>query len=132
GSWQFVTEAPTAIHRLAFDLDAAARPVHWQGGFFTGFCGVSFGTDAKYRIPTFEKMAEVRRSAPRAWSLQRDFWLTGAEHQPGQIEVDLPNLVRERETRRITAIEAAPDGATLRVEDFFGHEQYGIESGRPV
>ena len=40
--------------------------------------------------------------------------------------------MRERETRRVADIE--PDGGetVLRVEDFFGHEQYGIASGRPL
>ena len=44
----------------------------------------------------------------------------------------LPNIVRERETRRITAIEPRDGSVVLRVEDVFGHQQYGIPAGRPV
>ncbi len=46
--------------------------------------------------------------------------------------MNLPNVVRERETRRIAAIEPRDKTLVLRVEDFFGHQQYGIPDGRPV
>ncbi len=78
------------------------------------------------------KTTPVPFSPTKAWSLQRDFWMTGMEHQPGFISGGLPNVVRERETRRITTIEKRDDGVLLRVEDFFGHAQYGIASGRPL
>ena len=79
-------------------------------------------------------MAEARKPHPRAWSLQRDFWLTGTEYRPanGFFPSNLPNIVRERETRRIAAMEPRQRGVLLRLEDFFGHEQYGIPAGRPV
>src|SRR5262249_2711518 len=80
GTWQFTTQAPPATPRLRFSLPADAPVARWHGGFFTGFCGVSFGTNHTYRIPTFELMDRVRHAAPRAWSLQRDFWLTGMQH----------------------------------------------------
>ncbi len=157
GSWQFTTAAAAKVtHAVRFPLDLSASPVRWHGGFFTGFCKPSFCTSASNRIPAYELMDGVRRIAaaatsqgdgPRttpgllppgpvpptkAWSLQRDFWLTGMEHQPGFITGGLPNVVRERETRRITATEKHADGILLRVEDFFGHAQYGIASGRPL
>ena len=50
----------------------------------------------------------------------------------GFLPVNLPNIVRERETRRIVAIEPQRGSVVLRVEDFFGHDQYGIPAGRPV
>jgi hypothetical protein len=131
GTWQFTTEAEPRPHAVHFDLSLTAPAVRWQGGFFSGFCGTSFATNHTQRIPTFELMDQVRRSAPRAWSLQRDFWLTGMEHQPQFLSGNLPNIVRERETRRITAIETVAGGVRLQIEDFFGHAQYGIESNRP-
>ena len=39
---------------------------------------------------------------------------------------------RERETRRITAIRDQADGVLLHLEDFFGHQQYGVPAGRPL
>jgi hypothetical protein len=48
------------------------------------------------------------------------------------LAVNLPNIVRERETRRIAAIEPREKDAVLRVEDVFGDDQYGIPAGRPV
>ncbi|MCR4415903.1 MAG: hypothetical protein NUV77_26105 [Thermoguttaceae bacterium] len=131
GTWQFTTEAAPKTHPLRFDLSLDAPAVRWHGGFFTGFCSPGFCTSAANRVPTYRLMEEVRKTAPRAWSLQRDFWLTGMEHQPAFLSGNLPNVVRERETRRIAAMEKHPDGVLLRVEDFFGHPQYGIPSDRP-
>lgn len=138
GSWQFTTAAAAATHGVRFPLDLSAAPVRWHGGFLTGFCKPSFCTSASNRIPAYELMDLARKTSPHAsrpttaWSLQRDFWMTGMEHQPGFITGGLPNVVRERETRRITAIEKRDDGVLLRVEDFFGHAQYGIASDRPL
>ncbi len=130
--WQFTTEAAPTTHRLTFDLSFRDPAVRWHGGFFSGFCGTSFTTNFKNRIPTFELMDQARRTAPKAWSLQRDFWLTGMDDRPSLLPQKLPNIVRERETKRIKAIDRQADGVRLSVEDFFGHKQYGIESGRPL
>jgi len=132
--WQFTTEAagePASLHFEVDTSDAAPR-IAWQGGFFSGFCGTSFATNHKNRIPTFELMDQVRQSSPRAWSLQRDFWLTGMERQPKLLSGNLPGIVRELETRRIVAINAQAEHVRLRLEDFFGHQQYGIASNRPL
>jgi len=132
GTWRFTTEAAPELTAIDFELDLSDKPVRWHGGFFTGICTVAFCGSHANRIPTLDLMAQVRKTAPRAWSLQRDFWLTGTEHRPRLFSHVLPNIVRERETRRVAAIDEHPDGRVLKVEDFFGHEQYGIPSGRPV
>ena len=132
GSWQFTTEAAAATHDVQFELNTASPTVRWHGGFFTGFCKPSFCTSASNRIPSYELMDEVRKWSPKAWSLQRDIGPTGVELEPQFLAWNMPNVVRERETRRITAIEPRDDGLLLRVEDFFGHQQYGIASGRPL
>jgi hypothetical protein len=132
GTWEFTTEDPPAKHSLGYRLHFSESPVRWHGGFFTGFCKTGFCTSAADRIPGYELMDRVRKKYPRAWSLQRDFYLTGMERQPKLLSGALPNVVRERETRRIIAMEEQAKGILLRVEDFFGHKQYGIASGRPL
>ena len=132
GSWRFRTEATLETHELAFELPADLEAVHWNGGFFSGFCSTGFSTNFANRLPTFELMDQMRRTAPRAWSLQRDFWLTGMDDRPRLLPHNLPNIVRERETRRITAIEEPTDGTRLVLDDFWGHQQYGIASNRPL
>jgi hypothetical protein len=132
GTWRFTTEAAPETHRIRFALALDEPAVRWHGGFFTGFCSTGFCTSAANRVPTYELMDEVRKSSPRAWSFQRDFWLTGTEHQPVLMNPGLPNIVRERETRRVVAVDPAGKDTLLRVEDFFGHEQCGIASGRPL
>ncbi len=132
--WHFTTETEEPVHAVRFelDLDDPERMTEWQGAFFSGFCGTSFATNHKHRIPTFEAMDEVRQWSPRAWSLQRDFWLTGMDRQPRLLSQRLPGIVREQETRRIVKIQEHGDQMRLHVEDFFGHEQYGIASNRPL
>ena len=129
GSWQFTTADNEKSHELQFAVDLSDKPVIWKGGFFTGFCKPSFCTSASNRIPGYELMQSIRRDSPRAWSLQRDFSPTSTGHQPEFLNWSHPNVVRERETRRIVSIEPQDDGVLLRVEDFFGHEQYGIAVG---
>jgi hypothetical protein len=130
GSWQFTTGEAETRRSLRFQLNLSHDPVRWRGGFFTGFCKPTFCTSASNRIPGYQLMDRVRQRYPRAWSLQRDISMTGMEHQPRFLLGGLPNVVRERETRRITKIEEGSDNVLLHVEDFFGHEQYDIESGR--
>jgi hypothetical protein len=132
GSWQFTTADAVTSHSVRFALDLSTPPVRWHGGFFTGFCKPSFCTSASNRIAGYELMERVRQNSPRAWSLQRDFSLTGMQHQPRFLDGALPNVVRERETRRVLAIEQRGEHTLLRLEDFFGHQQYGIASGRPL
>lgn len=129
-SWKFVTEKAPTTHEIHWRL-APSQGVVWKRGLFTGFCGVSFATNHEHRIPTWELMQQVQRSSPQAWRLQRDFWLTGMDHQPQLLSPNLPNIVRELETRRIVSMERDGDAVRIAVEDFLGHEQYGIESGRP-
>ncbi|MBN1443929.1 MAG: hypothetical protein JXA90_14560 [Planctomycetes bacterium] len=130
--WSFTTEPAADVHEVDFDLDVARPAARWKGGFFTGFCKASFCTSRGNRIPSYELMEKVQREFPRAWSLQRDFWMTGMEHRPRFLSGNLPNIVRERETRRVAEIRDGDGGGmALRLEDFFGHEQYGIPSGRP-
>ncbi len=132
GTWEFTTEDRPIQHSLKYQLDLSKPPIRWHGGFFTGFCKTGFCTSAPDRVSTYELMERVRRQYPKAWSLQRDFYLTGMDRRPKLLSQVLPNIVRERETRRIMAMEKYEKGILLKVEDFFGHEQYGIASGRPL
>ena len=91
GAWTFTTEGEPKPRPIEFRLNLRDAPARWEGGFFTGFCNVSFCTSKPQRIPTYDLMAAVRKDAPKAWSLQRDFWLTGMEHQPELLARNLPN-----------------------------------------
>ena len=133
GTWNFTTEPAPSIQALEFPVNLRDAPVRWHGQFFSGLCNVVFCTQAANYGPTHDLMADARKQHPRAWSYQRDFWPTGTEYRPVPLLPPLlPNIVRERETRRIAAIEPREASIVLRVEDVFGHQQYGIPTGRPV
>lgn len=147
GTWTFTTEQAPQKHEIERRMDLAAGPdVHWHGEFFNGFARPSFMAGLTQREPHYQLMAEARQRFAHAWNLHRDAYLAGFEHRRNPFKA-YPNIVRERETRRITSIRRTdapaelelPEGAdadepivVLEVEDFFGHEQYGIESDRPL
>jgi len=134
GTWRFTTEAAPGTHRLRYALDFE-RPadVRWTGAFFNGFAKPSFATSTQGagRVEHYAMMAEARPAYPRAWRLLRDAYLTGFEYQPNFFKA-YPNIVREKQTRRITAVTRRENDVLLSVEDFFGCEQYGIEPGRAL
>ncbi len=132
-AWTFTTETNAGLRGLEFALDFKKEPVRWHGAFFSGFCNVLFCSDNATFGPTYELMDQARKEHPRAWSYQRDFWMTGTEFQPQAfLPPRPPNIVRERETRRIVSMEKRTNGVLLRVEDVFGHEQYGVPANRPL
>lgn len=132
GAWRFTTASAPDSRAVDMAFNLAAGPdVTWNGQFFNGLGKSSFTTSAPHRLPQYELIARAQEDYPDAWNLQRDAYLAGFEHQPVLMK-KLPNIVRERETRRIVRIVHEGDEAVLHVADFFGHEQYGIESGRPV
>ncbi|MBI3463353.1 MAG: hypothetical protein HY000_09880, partial [Planctomycetes bacterium] len=136
GTWSFTTEAETAEHVVRVQLDVNNKPIRWQGGFFTGICNVVFCTDSEAFGPLYRMMRESHAEHPRAWRFQRDIWLTANDDWKPDwaafMDPRWPNIVRERETRRITSIEQRQDGVLLKVENVFGCEQYGVAPDRPL
>lgn len=132
GQWRFTTGDKPARRDLQVALDFSKPAVRWHGGFFTGFCKPSFCTSGSNRMESYALIDSVRKEYPRTLSLVRDISPTGVEYAKQFLAWQMPNIVRERQTRRIIAIEKRNDGMLLRVEDFFGHEQYGIESNRSL
>lgn len=134
GEWSFTTEGAKRGRKVALSVDLGTPSFTWHGAFFSGFCNVIFCTDEALFGKTYALMADARREHPRAWSLQRDFWMTGTEYQRQFFPNRLPNIVRERETRRIRAVDTNGKGndIVLRVEDVFGNAQYGIAANRPL
>ena len=133
-TYSFTTEPGPTTHTLAaYNLNVGAAATHWTGGFFTGFCKPSYCTSEFYgRVPGYDLMRDVRQWSPKAWSLQRDWWITGHHDQPAFLPGNQPNAVRELETRRIDVMTTGASATVLHLTDFFGHEQYGIASGRAL
>ncbi len=133
-SWSFPTEPASTVQSLNFTFDLAAEPVRWHGRFFSGVCNVVFCTQAESYGPTYDLMAEARKQHPR---LELSARLLDDRHRvpavgaaAGQPAQHRPRA-RDPPDRRDRA--AGRDGnVVLRVEDVFGHEQYGIPAGRPV
>ena len=79
-------------------------------------------------------MGEARKAHPRPGAAAR--FLADRDGGPSAqafFPSNLPNLVRKPKPAGSPRwSRVAGGGVRLRVEDFFGHQQYGIPSGRPV
>ena len=136
--WSFTTTPEDFSKEVAWSLDLSKTLiVRWDGQLWSGVLRPSFNTtDAYHQNDSHRMMREVReKSASPVWSLFRPWPMTGDFYAAGFFDGN-PNLVRERETRRITQVEdAVADGATctrLRVTDTFEHKLFGIEDNRPL
>lgn len=131
---RFITESVGDPQPLEFQLDLREQPVQWNGSFFGGIYKPSFCTsDLNGFRGTYALMEKPSRHGRPNWGLQRDLSITAMDWQGDMCRKDrLPNIVRERETRHITKMKKGAKGVQLQVEDFFGHEQYGIPSNRPL
>jgi len=133
GCWSFTTAGPAKIQPIKFSLNLRAKTIRWHGAFFQGFLKPDFcGSYQHGRIDGYQLMYEVHKRYPKAWSLQRDFWLAGAVEPQRDWLQSVPGLVRERETRRIQKMEKHENEILIYLQDFFGHQQYGIESNRAI
>jgi hypothetical protein len=133
GHWSFTTEDPAEIQPVEFSLSLRTKPVSWHGAFFQGFLKPDFcGSHYHGRIDGYQLMYELHKRHPKAWRLQRDFWLVGDVEPERDWIHSLPGLVHERETRRIWKMEKHENEVLLCLQDFFGHRQYGIESNRAL
>lgn len=103
GIIKFTTSASTNRHKISHELDINNnKPTKWHGQFFGGLLKPSFCTTLRMALKREEFINQARKEYPKAWNLQRDFWLTGFEHNPDRRSFRyLPNIVREKETRLI-------------------------------
>ena len=133
-TYSFTTETAPTTHTLAaYNLNVGASATHWTGGFFTGFFKTSYCASEYYgRLPGYDLMDAIRQWSPKAWSYQRDWWITGHDTGPTIVPFFEPNVVRELETRRIDTMTTGGATTVLHLTDFFGHEQYAIPSGRAL
>ncbi len=132
-TWTFTTEASPARREVEFAIDLKREPIQWHGAFFSGTCNVVFCTQAAVEGPTYELMAEARKSirgpGARTTLLADGNGVSARLIPPGQSAQHRPrarNAADRRDRCSATAI------VVLHVEDVFGNEQYGIAGNRPV
>jgi len=113
----------------------AARTVRFEQRVFSGLLKPSFDTSELFgQVESYELLHAIEGPPPRpaAGSLQRDWPLCG-DYWTNWIFDGDPNLVREKETRLVTAIgDGAAGELVLRTADLPERELYGIEADRPL
>lgn len=130
-TWSFRTRRDLTDASVTFDVDLASPTVTWKGRWWAGASKVTFDTSRVYdQEAVYQLMDEARVRAPEFMTKHRDaLWL--GDYFKNYFD-GVPNLVRERETRRITAFEDLGDRTRLTVTEIVEHELYGIPAGRPI
>ncbi len=131
-SWSFTTRPMILDPTVSWDVDLTGPTVHWEGWFFTGILKPDFNTSRLFdQLDSYDLMDTVNAINPDAWSLQRDWPLTGDYWHNGVFDGN-PNPVREMETRQIIAIENKGKKTLLTVKDLEEGPLYGIPPDRPL
>ena len=79
GTWSFTTEAARPVHALTSRSTWAPSRSDGTARSSRASATSSSAPRRRHFGPTYELMAEARKQHPRAWSYQRDFWMTGTE-----------------------------------------------------
>lgn len=131
-SWTFTTRDTIATPTVSWSVDFADPTVRWEGWFHTGILKPNFNTSRLFdQLDSYALMDEVNAINPDAWSLQRDWPLTSDYWHNGVFDGN-PNLVREMETRQVSAVENLGASTRLTLTDLDEGPLYGITPGRPL
>lgn len=130
-TWWFGTRRDLSGAGVTFEVDLRDPAVEWKGRWWAGVSKVTFDTSRVYdQEAVYELMDEARERAPEFMSKHRDaLWL--GDYYKNYFD-GVPNLVRERETRRIERFQDAGDRTRLFLGDLVEHELYGVPPGRPL
>ncbi len=132
-AWSFATRRPLEGATARFDVDLAAPALTWRGRFFAGAIKPNFGTSALFQQePVYALIDAARADAPEFFLQQRDWPLFADFWQANGFFDGNPNLVRERETRRITQMQDGGSRTVLTVADMLEAPLYNIAPNRPL
>lgn len=132
-SWSFTTRASLAGAALRIDADLASPTVNWRGRWFSGVVKVTFDTSRiDEQEAAFQLIDAARVKAPDFFQNQRDFPYLADYWSGGGYFDGNPNVVRERETRRITSMALQGANTVLSVTDLLEHDLFGVPAGRAL
>ncbi|MBP7149015.1 MAG: hypothetical protein KBD01_15905 [Acidobacteria bacterium] len=131
-SWTFTTRRDLTGAALPMPVDLAAPTVHWNGRWFAGECKPNFDTSRMFdQEGVYGLMDEAAARAPLFLAEQRDYpWM--ADYWQASIFDGNLNIVRERETRRITKYQDLADRTELTLADLVEAPLYAIPPDRPL
>jgi hypothetical protein len=131
-AWSFTTRRDLAGASETFDVDLAGPTVSWTGRWHAGTAKVNFNTSRLYdQQVIYDLMAEVRERVPDFMLQHRDAAWSGDYYRSNIFDGN-PNIVRERETRRILSFDNIGSVTRLTLTDLEEHDLYGVPDGRPL
>ncbi|UCF69212.1 MAG: hypothetical protein JSV80_08010 [Acidobacteriota bacterium] len=131
-SFSFTTRAEIIDPSISWSVDLQGPTVSWHGWFHSGILKPNFNTSRVFdQLDSYDLMDTVTAINPDAFSLQRDWPLTGDFWMNGVFDGQ-PNVVREQETRQITQVQTLASNTVLTVTDLEEGPLYGIPPDRPL
>lgn len=131
-TWSFTTRRDLSGSSWTLPVDLAGTTVNWEGRWFAGEVKVNFDSSRLYdQGAVYDLMEASRALAPEFFREQRDYPLFG-DYWQARIFDGNPNLMRERETRRITALTNTVSQTVLDLTDTIEHGLFGIADNRPL
>lgn len=131
-TWSFTTRRDLSGSSLSFDVDLAGPSVEWAGRWHAGTAKVNFNTSRLYdQRVVYELMEDVRTRVPEFMLQHRDAAWSGDYYRSNIFDGN-PNIVRQRETRRILSFENVGSVTRLTLTDLEEHDLYGVPAGRPL
>jgi hypothetical protein len=131
-TWSFTTRRDLAGSALAMAVDLGDPTVHWAGYWFAGEVKPNFNTSRVFdQEGVYDLIEAAAQRAPGFFAEQRDYpWM--GDYWQATIFDGNPNLVRERETRRILEFRDFASATELTLTDLEERALYGIPPGRPL
>lgn len=131
-TWTFTTRRDLSGSPWTVPLDLSGPTVRWEGRWFAGEVKVSFDSSRLFdQEPVYALMEASQAEAPEFMLQQRDYPLFG-DYWQARIFDGNPNLMRERETRRILSMSNTATTTVLNLTDTIEHALYGVADNRPL
>ena len=128
--WNFTTRRALGSETASFNVDLASATVTWKGFWYSGIGKPDFDTSLQHdQGPLYDQIAQSRQQAPDLFAQQRDFPLLASGWTHPFFD-GAPNIVREQETRQVTAINTAGGSTTLTTTAMAEGALFGIDPDR--
>ena len=127
--WNFTTRRALGTETAQFSVDLTSPTVTWQGFWYSGIGKPSFDTSELYdQEPLYEQIDQARSLAPDLFVHQRV--RTPLESHNNPFSDGAGNIVREQETRQVTAITTGGGTTTLTITSMAEGGLYNIDPDR--
>jgi cysteine-rich repeat protein len=130
-SWSFTTRAVINNRTATMSVNLASPTVNWKGRWFAGQTKVGFSSRQDGLEPAYYAMVDDAHLTAPEFMAEERLGIMGSYWSFWYLDGD-PNIVRERETRRVVAVADEATDTVLTLGDLAEGPLFGIAPGRPL